>query len=78
MISESLVWLTLFAPLASFLVIGFIIWPLAYTRSMTNPDQGLDVLGKSAGWLTILAIGVSFVISVAALFSTISNHGHID
>ena len=78
MISEFLVWLTLFAPLASFVVIGFVIWPLAYARSRTNPEQGLDVLGKSAGWLTILAIGVSFVISVAALFSTISNHGHID
>ena len=78
MISEFLVWLTLFAPLASFVVIGFVIWPLAYARSRTNPEQGLDVLGKSAGWLTILAISVSFVISVAALFSTISNHGHID
>ncbi len=78
MISEFLVWLTLFAPLASFVVIGFVIWPLAYLRSMTNPDQGLDTLGKSAGWLTILAIGVSFVISVAALFSTISNGGKID
>ena len=78
MISESLVWLTLFAPLASFVVIGFVIWPLAYARSKSNPDQGLDVLGKSAGWLTILAIAVSFVISVAALFSTISNHGHIE
>ena len=78
MISEFIVWLTLFAPLASFVVIGFVIWPLAYLRSMTNPDQGLDTLGKSAGWLTILAIGISFVISVAALFSTISNGGKID
>ena len=78
MISEFLVWLTLFAPLASFAVIGFVIWPLAYARSKTNPDQGLDILGKSAGWLTILAIGLSFVISVAALFSTVANHGHIE
>ena len=77
MISEFLVWLILFAPLASFVVIGFVIWPLAYARSRSNPDQGLDVLGKSAGWLTILAIAVSFVISVAALFSTISNDGQI-
>ena len=76
MISESLVWLTLFAPLASFVIIGFVIWPLAYVRSRTT--SGLDVLGKSAGWLTILSIGLSFVISVAALFSTIANHGHID
>ena len=78
MISEFLVWITLFAPLASFVVIGFVIWPMAYARSKTNPEQGLDILGKSAGWLTILAIGVSFVISMAALFSTISNHGHIE
>ena len=76
MIPESLVWLTLFAPLASFVVIGFVVWPLAYARSRTTP--GLDVLGKSAGWLTILAVGLSFVISVAALFSTVANHGHID
>ena len=76
MISESIVWLTFFAPLASFAVIGFVIWPLAYARSCTSP--GLGQLGKSAGWLTILAIGLSFVISVAALFSTVANHGHIE
>ena len=35
-------------------------------------------MGKSAGWLTILAIGLSFVISLAALFSTVANHGHIE
>ena len=76
MISESLVWLTLLAPLASFVVIGFAIWPLCYARAGTNP--GRDILGNSAGYLTILAVGLSFVISVAALFSTIGNHGHIE
>ena len=33
MVSESLVWLTLFAPLASFLIIGFIIWPASRIRT---------------------------------------------
>ena len=33
MVSETLVWLTLFAPLASFLVIAFIIWPASRIRT---------------------------------------------
>ena len=33
MVSESLVWLTLFAPLASFLVIAFVIWPISRIRT---------------------------------------------
>ena len=33
MVSESLVWLTLFAPLASFLIIGFVIWPASRIRT---------------------------------------------
>ena len=33
MVSESLVWLTLFAPLASFLIIAFVIWPISRIRT---------------------------------------------
>ena len=33
MVSESLVWLTLFAPLASFLIIAFVIWPASRIRT---------------------------------------------
>ena len=76
MIPESVVWLTLFAPLASFVVIGFVIWPLAYARS--GAAVGRTILGDSAGYLTVLAVGVSFVVSIVALFSTIGNHGHIE
>ena len=85
MISEFLVWLTLFAPLASFVVIGLVIWPTAYLRSKAaTADDGagressLTLLGHSAGYLTIAAVGLSFLISLAALFSTINNHGHIE
>ena len=96
MIAESIVWLTLFAPLASFLLIGFIVWPAAYLRSKsadvtadagvhTESDSGeahpvpqRDSLGDSAGIITIAAVGIAFVVSLAALFSTISNHGHIE
>ena len=38
MIAEPIVWLTLFAPLASFLLIGFIVWPAAYLRSKSDAD----------------------------------------
>ena len=96
MIAESIVWLTLFAPLASFLLIGFIVWPAAYLRSKsadvtadagvhtesdsgeTHPVPQRDSLGDSAGIITIAAVGIAFVVSLAALFSTISNHGHIE
>ena len=85
MISEFLVWLTLFAPLASFVVIGLVVWPIAYIRSKSaTADDGagressLTLLGHSAGYLTIAAVGLSFLISLAALFSTINNHGHIE
>ena len=104
MIAEAIVWLTLFAPLASFVLIGFIVWPSAYlrsksdeatpevTRGVTADDDGhteaeqgethhtpqRDGLGDSAGIITIGAVGIAFVVSLAALFSTISNHGHIE
>ena len=37
-----------------------------------------DFLGASAGLLTIIAIGATFVISLVALSGTISGHGHIE
>ncbi len=46
MVSESLVWLTLFAPLASFLIIAFIIWPMTRMRTyggfLSSHSQGSD------------------------------------
>ncbi len=96
MISEAIVWLTLFAPLASFLLIGFIVWPAAYLRSKSEDaaeadghaeaehggetDHGArrDRLGDSAGIITIGAVGIAFVVSLATLFSTIGNHGRIE
>ena len=96
MVSESLVWLTLFAPLASFLIIGFIIWPAsrirtyggflsphAHETSGGSDDSGhhespRDFLASSAGLLTIIAVGASFVISLMALSGTITGHGKID
>ena len=99
MISESLVWLTLFAPLASFLAIAFIIWPASRVRAYGgflssgansatadpadsshsgHSESPRDILGFSAGLLTIIAVGASFVISVIALAATVSGHGHIE
>ena len=104
MIAESIVWLTLFAPLAAFLLIGFIVWPAAYLRSKSDaeppePAEGAtsnadgqaesehgdtrqaslrDGLGDSAGIITIAAVGIAFVVSLATMFSTIGNHGHIE
>ena len=104
MIAEPIVWLTLFAPLASFLLIGFVVWPAAYLRSKSdaespemmggvtaNADEHAesddgethhasqrDSLGDSAGIITIGAVGLAFIVSLATLFSTIGNHGHIE
>ena len=99
MISESLVWLTLFAPLASFLVIAFIIWPASRIRtyggflasgsheSADDPQDSSpsgshesprDILGFSAGLVTIIAVGAAFVISLMALSATITGHGHVE
>ena len=80
MVSETLAWLTLFAPVASFAVIGVIIWPWAYARSSHSQSASgaRDFLGNSAAYLTILAVGVSFVISLMLLSATISGHGKIE
>ena len=90
MVSESLVWLILFAPLASFLVIAFVIWPACRIRAARSrsPDSSdheahghaspRDGVGASAGLLTIAAVGVSFVISLATLASVVSEHGPIE
>ena len=48
MIAESIVWLTLFAPLASFLLIGFIVWPAAYLRSKSD-ESTLDATSAAEG-----------------------------
>ena len=80
MVSETLAWMTLFAPVASFVVIGVIIWPWAYARSSHSQSASgaRDFLGNSAAYLTILAVGVSFVISLMLLSATISGHGKIE
>ena len=99
MISETLVWLTLLAPLASFLVIAFVIWPASRIRtyggflssgshetdadSHDSSDSGhhespRDLLGFSAGAVTIIAVGAAFVISLMALSATITGHGHVE
>ena len=55
---EAAAWLILFLPLASFLLISIII------RPMRGPAS------QSAGYITILAIGASFLLSLWALTST--------
>ncbi|MCH8310555.1 MAG: NADH-quinone oxidoreductase subunit L [Chloroflexi bacterium] len=84
MLSESLVWLILFAPLASFVVIGLGIRPLmrivipvpqGHGNGSDHDAPGRSILGSSAGYLAIIAVGVAFVLSLAALSGSISNHG---
>ncbi len=79
MISETLVWLTLLAPLASFAVIGLVIWPAAYARSLNaGGADSRSPLGSSAALITIIAVAAAFVASVAALIATIDGHGHVE
>ncbi|HBD82581.1 MAG TPA: NADH-quinone oxidoreductase subunit L, partial [Dehalococcoidia bacterium] len=85
MLSESLVWLILFAPLAAFVIIGFVIRPLMrlvipvaaqeHGDDSTHSAHGRSILGGSAGILAIIAIGVAFMLSIVALFGSIDNHG---
>ena len=66
MISEPAVWLILFLPLASFLIIGFILRPF------------FNHLSKLAGYITILAVGGALILSAWAWSSVVSNGGQIE
>ena len=66
MISESALWLILFLPLASFAVLSLLIRPFIGSRS------------QLAGYISILAVGVAFIISLIAMSSTISADGIVD
>ena len=65
MISEPAVWLILFLPLASFVLIAFVIRPF------------FNRYAWAAGHLTILAIGAAFALSLWALGSVINADGEI-
>ena len=63
--TEAAAWAILFLPLASFLFIALVI------RPFLNQHAGLS------GYVTILAIGVAFVLSLVALAEVASNEGEI-
>jgi NADH-quinone oxidoreductase subunit L len=65
LISETATWLIVGLPLASFVVIGLVVRPFFNRWSI------------AAGWLTILAVGASLVLSLYAAASLFS-HGPID
>ena len=62
---EAAAWLILFLPLASFALIALVIRPVLGAES------------KYAGYLTIGAVGLSFVLSLWALVGTIASHGEM-
>ncbi len=62
MLTETLVWAIFLLPVASFLLIGLVIRPLG------------PAFAKSAGYVTILALGIGFILSVWLLRS----HAHGD
>ena len=63
MLTESLVWAIFLLPVASFLLIGFVIRPLG------------PAFAKSAAYVTIAALGIGFILSVWLLRS--SAHGEV-
>ena len=65
MIPEWAVWLILFLPLGSFVLIGFVVRPF------------FNKYAEVAGYLTILAVGGSLALSAWALGSVIDNDGKI-
>ena len=62
---EAAAWLILFLPLASFALISLVVRPFMGARSQT------------AGYITIAAVGLSFVLSLWALIATVSAHGEL-
>ena len=65
MVSEFQVWLVFFLPLGSFLAIALVIRPF------------LNRFSSLAGYLTVLAIGLSFLLSLLALRSVSDEGGQI-
>ena len=63
MIPEAASWLILFLPLISFLLIIFVVRPLFGSAAIV------------AGFVAVLSIGASFVLSVWALASVIDTPG---
>ncbi|MFN3974441.1 MAG: NADH-quinone oxidoreductase subunit L [Dehalococcoidia bacterium] len=63
--SEPLAWLIFFLPVASFLLIGLVVRPF------------MNRWAVLAGYLTVLAVLGSFVLSVLALRATIGNEGPV-
>ena len=62
---EAAAWLILFLPLASFALIALVIRPVLGAES------------KYAAYITIGAVGLSFVLSLWALISTVASHGEM-
>ena len=62
---EAAAWLILFLPLASFVLISLVIRPL------------LGAEAKAAGYITIAAVGLSFLLSLWALSASASSHGEL-
>ena len=62
---EAAAWLILFLPLASFVLIALVIRPFLGTGS------------QYAAYITIGAVGLSFVLSLWALVGTIASHGEM-
>lgn len=84
MLPEALVWLIFFSPLASFIVIGFIIRPILSVstpsditnRTVLNEiKQRRNSLAIAASLITIVAVGIAFVLSLVVLFKSIGAHG---
>lgn len=65
MLSELALWLVFLVPLGSFVFISLII------RPFFNRYRGVSA------YITIAAVGLSFVLSIMALADTISGHGHV-
>ena len=66
MLTEPLVWAIFLLPVASFLIIGLVLRPAI---------SAVPALAKASGYLTIIALGIGFALSIWLLRS--SAHGVI-
>ena len=63
MIPEAFIWLIFFLPLASFIINAFVVRPF------------LNKYSEFSAYITILGVGIAFVLSLWALGSVIDNEG---
>lgn len=79
MIPESVVWLIIGLPVLAFVLNVVLRWLPATQPAADTDDHGFRLTGSNsglAGWVTVAAVGTSFVLSLWALVAVVTNGAH--